>query len=78
MVEGALWFGAALLPQGLDSLLSSTGKINSQVYQDIFQDNVRLSVRQLKLSRSWVVQQETNTKIYTEQKYKSHVQKCQM
>jgi hypothetical protein len=24
VVEGASWFGAALLPQGLDSLLSST------------------------------------------------------
>jgi hypothetical protein len=26
LVEGASWFGAALLPQGLDSLLSSTEK----------------------------------------------------
>ena len=26
MVEGASWFGAALLPQGLDNLLSSKGK----------------------------------------------------
>ena len=42
MVEGASWFGAALLPQGLD------GKINSQIYQDILQENVR----QLKLDRS--------------------------
>ena len=26
LVEGASWFGAALLPQGLDSLLSSSEK----------------------------------------------------
>ena len=38
------------------------GKMNSQVYQDIFQENVRLSVRQLKLNRSWVMQQDNNPK----------------
>ena len=37
MVEEASWFGAALLPQGLDSLLSLTEK---KVYQDILQDDV--------------------------------------
>ena len=61
MVEGASWFGAALLPQGLDSLLSD-GKMNSQVYQDIKQENVSLSVRQLKLNRSWVMQQDNDSK----------------
>jgi hypothetical protein len=30
-------------------------KMNSQVYQDILQEKVRLSVRQLKLNRSWVI-----------------------
>ena len=45
------------LSQGLDSLLSrycpgTDGKINSLVNQDILQENVRLSVRQLKLNRS--------------------------
>ena len=39
MVEGASWFGAALLPQGLDTLLPLTEKKYSQVYQDILQEN---------------------------------------
>jgi hypothetical protein len=34
-------------------------KMNSQVYQDVLQENVRLSVHQLKLNRSWVMQQTT-------------------
>ena len=46
-----LKYRAALLPQGLDSLLSSMEK-RIQVYQDILQENVRLSVHQLKLNRS--------------------------
>jgi hypothetical protein len=37
-------------------------KMNSQVYQDILQGNVRLSVRQLKLNSSWVMQQDTDRK----------------
>ena len=37
-------------------------KMYSQVYQDILQENVRLSVRQLKLNRSWVMQQDNNPK----------------
>jgi hypothetical protein len=37
---------------------SIIGKMNSQVYQD----NVRLSVRQLKLNRSSVMQQDNNPK----------------
>jgi transposase len=36
--------------------------MSSQVYQDILQENVRLSVRQLKLMRSWVMQQDNNPK----------------
>uniref|UniRef100_A0A803JLP3 Transposase Tc1-like domain-containing protein n=1 Tax=Xenopus tropicalis TaxID=8364 RepID=A0A803JLP3_XENTR len=32
------------------------GKMNSQVYQDILQENLRPSVHQLKLSRRWVLQ----------------------
>ena len=38
------------------------GKMNSQVHQDILQENVRLSVRQLKLNRSWVMQQDNDPK----------------
>ena len=37
-------------------------KMNSQVYQDIWQENVRLSVRQLKLNRSWVMKQDNDPK----------------
>ena len=38
------------------------GKMNSQVYQTILQDNVRMSVRQLKLCRGWVMQQDHDPK----------------
>ena len=38
------------------------GKVISQVYQDILQENVRLFVRQLKLNRSWVMQQDNDPK----------------
>ena len=37
-------------------------KMNSQVYQDILQENVRLSVCKLKLNRSWVMQQDNAPK----------------
>uniref|UniRef100_A0A803JRB2 Tc1-like transposase DDE domain-containing protein n=1 Tax=Xenopus tropicalis TaxID=8364 RepID=A0A803JRB2_XENTR len=36
------------------------GKMNSQVYQDILQENLRPSVHQLKLSRRWVLQQDND------------------
>uniref|UniRef100_A0AAR2L9T4 Tc1-like transposase DDE domain-containing protein n=1 Tax=Pygocentrus nattereri TaxID=42514 RepID=A0AAR2L9T4_PYGNA len=38
------------------------GKMNSQVYQDILQENLRPSVLQLKLNRRWVMQQDNNSK----------------
>ena len=38
------------------------GKRNSQVDQDILQENVRLSVCQLTLNRSWVTQQDNDPK----------------
>ena len=47
---------------GPGQLAIINGKMNSQVYQDILQENVRLSVRQLKLNRSWVMQQDNDTK----------------
>ena len=37
-------------------------KRSSQVYQDILLENVMLSVRQLKLNRSWVMQQDNDPK----------------
>ena len=39
------------------------GKMHSQVYQDILQENVWLSVRQLKLNRSWVMQQDNDPRL---------------
>ena len=60
--EGSIMFGAALLPQALDSLLSSTEKKKSQDYQDILQEHVRLSGCQLNLNRSWVMQQVVTDK----------------
>ena len=38
------------------------GKMNSQVYQDILQGNLRPSVHQLKLNRRWVLQQYNDPK----------------
>jgi hypothetical protein len=38
------------------------GKMISQVYQDILQEDVSISVRQLKLNRSWVMQQDNDPK----------------
>ncbi|KAK3524814.1 hypothetical protein QTP86_007598 [Hemibagrus guttatus] len=37
-------------------------KINSQVYQDIQKDNLKVAVRKLKLRRSWVMQQDNDPK----------------
>ncbi|MBN3294719.1 TCB1 transposase, partial [Polypterus senegalus] len=38
------------------------GTMNSTVYQKILKENVRPSVRQLKLKRSWVLQQDNDPK----------------
>lgn len=50
---GASWFGAALLP--LDSFLSLSRYVT-------LQDNVRKPVHQLKIRRSWVMQQDNDPK----------------
>jgi transposase len=47
---------------GPEQLAIIDGKMNSQDYQDILQENVRLSVRQLKLNRMWVMQQDNESK----------------
>ncbi len=35
-------------------------KINSKVYQDILQDNLKVAVCKLKLRRSWMMQQDND------------------
>jgi hypothetical protein len=47
---------------GPGQLAIINGKMFSQVYQDILQENVRLSVCQLKLNKSLVTQQENDPK----------------
>lgn len=65
MVEGAMVVCGCLLPQGLDSLLLST----EQVYQDILQKNVRPSVHQQTLNRSWAMQQDCYPKHRNKKKW---------
>ena len=55
-------FWSCFAASGPGQLAIIDGKMNSQVYQDILQENVRLSVRQLKLNRSWVMQQDNDPK----------------
>ena len=52
--------GGSIMVWGCFAIID--GKMNSQVYQDILQENVRLSVRQLQLKRSWVMQQDNDPK----------------
>lgn len=47
---------------GPGQLAIINGKMNSQVYQDILQKNLRQSVKQLKLKRGWVLQQDNDPK----------------
>ena len=47
---------------GPGQLAIMDGKMNSQVYQDILQENVKLFVLQLKLNRSWMMQQDNDPK----------------
>ena len=56
--------GLGLLCASGPGQLAIIGKMNSQVYQDILQENVRAgeSVHQLKLSRRWVMQQDNDPK----------------
>ena len=49
---GNIMIWACFAASGPGQLATIQGKMNSQVYQTILQDNVRMSVRQLKLCRS--------------------------
>ena len=66
IVDETSWFGPALLHQGLASLESLRGrwipKYIRQFPNPNPQDNARMSVRQLKLCRRWVIQQDNDPK----------------
>ena len=57
---GSIMVWGCFATSGPGHLAIIAGKITSQVYQDILQENVRLSVCQLKLNRSWVMQQDND------------------
>lgn len=47
-----------LSASGPGQLAIINGKIYLKVYQDVLQEKLRLSVRQLKLKRGWMLQQD--------------------
>ena len=53
---GTIMVWGCFAASGPGKLPITDGKMNSHVYQDILHENVRLSVCQLKLNRSWVMQ----------------------
>jgi hypothetical protein len=59
---GSIMVWDCFAASGPGQLVIIDGKMNSQVYEDILQENVRLSVCQLKLKRSWVMQQDNDPK----------------
>uniref|UniRef100_A0A3B4TNE5 Uncharacterized protein n=1 Tax=Seriola dumerili TaxID=41447 RepID=A0A3B4TNE5_SERDU len=59
---GNLMIWACFAASGPGQLAMIEGKMNSQIYQRIPQDNLRLSVHQLKLSRKCVMQQDNDPK----------------
>ena len=60
--RGSLMIWVCFDASGPESLGIIEGKINSQVYQNMPQDNVRVASCHLKLSRSWVMQQDNDCK----------------
>ena len=59
---GSIMVWGCFAVSGPGQLAIIDGKMNSQVYQDILQENVSVSVHQLKLNRSWVMQQDNDPK----------------
>jgi hypothetical protein len=55
-----VWGGFAASGPGQLAIINR--KMNSKVYQDILQENVILCVHQLKINRSWVMQQDNDPK----------------
>uniref|UniRef100_A0A8C6KDX3 Transposase Tc1-like domain-containing protein n=1 Tax=Nothobranchius furzeri TaxID=105023 RepID=A0A8C6KDX3_NOTFU len=59
---GSVMVWGCFAASGTGRLAVINGTMNSTVYQNILKENVRPSVRQLKLKRSWVLQQDNDTK----------------
>ncbi|KAF7656364.1 hypothetical protein LDENG_00042530 [Lucifuga dentata] len=54
---------ATLLPLDQDRRLTIIGgSMNSQLYQQILQENVMVSIRELKLKTKWITQQDNDPK----------------
>uniref|UniRef100_A0A803K078 Uncharacterized protein n=1 Tax=Xenopus tropicalis TaxID=8364 RepID=A0A803K078_XENTR len=56
---GGIMVWGCFAVSGPERIAIIEGKMNSQVYQDILQENLRPSV-QVKLSRRWVLQQDND------------------
>ena len=59
---GSVMVWGCFAASGPGRLAIIEGTMNSALYQRILQENVRLSVRELKLKRSWVMQQDNDPK----------------
>ncbi|KAK3511397.1 hypothetical protein QTP70_007233 [Hemibagrus guttatus] len=62
LVESMPWVRAVLAAKGPGRLAVINGTMNSAVYQIILKENVRPSVCDLKLKRTWVLQQDNDPK----------------
>uniref|UniRef100_A0A8C5WF56 Transposase n=1 Tax=Leptobrachium leishanense TaxID=445787 RepID=A0A8C5WF56_9ANUR len=60
--RGSIMVWGCFAASGPGRIVVIDGKMNSRVYQDILQENVRPSVRQLKLRRGWVMQEDNDQK----------------
>ncbi len=59
---GSVMFWGCFAASGPGRLAVINGTMNSAVYQKILKDNVRPSVRDLKMKRTWVLQQDNDPK----------------
>uniref|UniRef100_A0AAY4D9A2 Transposase n=1 Tax=Denticeps clupeoides TaxID=299321 RepID=A0AAY4D9A2_9TELE len=59
---GSVMVRSCFAASGPERLAVIDGTLNSTVYQKILKENVRPSVRQLKLKQSWVLQQDNDPK----------------
>uniref|UniRef100_A0A3Q1HHZ2 alanine transaminase n=1 Tax=Anabas testudineus TaxID=64144 RepID=A0A3Q1HHZ2_ANATE len=65
---GSIMVWGCFAASGPERIVVIDGKVHSRVYQEILQENVRPSVRQLKLRRGWVMQQDNDRKQVIQQK----------